>query len=328
MANKYIIIPDYKPLYAMRYCFGPTHGPLEKPCPTPIDIIGKLLLQSGNDKLNIYEVKVDPKTHMTIGEPIKLTLSNYKQPYDKLANINTDGKIGEKITKENKNDPVVITPTKKRDTEDSAIVTPKKEESLVETKNTEPSINDKLSSIPEEEPDEIDEVMIQNIDTEDTTLVNLEDIEKPGVFYSSNDITNAPIPGEPVETVYDPDKGKVVLKENPTTIVVTTATSTDGESVTTNTVYETPTEDVNTVFVTGMTTENDDTNAPETVTTTTSDTYMVPVTTSEGTKYLNTGMTEAEYKSLSKSERRRLRKNLAEEDNFVDPEEIEKLTPM
>ena len=43
-AHKYILIPDYKPLFAMRECFGPTNGPLEKPNYTPVEIIHKLLL--------------------------------------------------------------------------------------------------------------------------------------------------------------------------------------------------------------------------------------------------------------------------------------------
>lgn len=83
MANvrKYIIIPEYKPLYAMRKCFGPTHGPLTKPCPTPIDIIGELLIQK--DRLTIFEVK---KLNDTVfSDPIQLTVDNYKLPYDVIV---------------------------------------------------------------------------------------------------------------------------------------------------------------------------------------------------------------------------------------------------
>ena len=59
--RKFILIPEYRPLYAMAKCFGPTHGPLSKPCPTPVDIIGQLLLQKGNDSITIYETKYDDK---------------------------------------------------------------------------------------------------------------------------------------------------------------------------------------------------------------------------------------------------------------------------
>lgn len=86
---KYILIPEYRPLYAMRYCYGPEHGPLTKPCPTPLDVIGKLLLQSGSEQVSIYEVKYDPVTRTTGGEPVRLTLENYRLPYDQIAgNVN------------------------------------------------------------------------------------------------------------------------------------------------------------------------------------------------------------------------------------------------
>lgn len=273
MANKYIIIPDYKPLYAMRFCFGPTHGPLEKPCPTPIDVIGKLLLQSGVDKLNIFEVKVDPVSHKTVGEPIRLTLANYKQPYDKIAMKDLpDNK--EVTTKEVDNTPVVISPTQKDEMEDSAIVAPKKEESLVETK----TIKEKLDEIPEVEPDELDKQMISDIENtqDDNTLTDIEDIK------------------EELQKTYQ-----------------TTTISADSvvESYTAET--EIPKEPV---FTSGYIAPVENTVSNDKYVTTASDsseTYKVPVTTDDGTIYVDTGMTESDYKNLSKSKRRELRKKLA-----------------
>ena len=90
MANvrKYILIPEYKPLYAMRKCFGPTHGPLAKPCPTPIDIIGELLKQK--ETVTIHEVKKIEEG--VFSEPIQLTLDNYMKSYDEIVagDSNTD----------------------------------------------------------------------------------------------------------------------------------------------------------------------------------------------------------------------------------------------
>lgn len=81
-ARKYILIPEYRPLYAMRDCFGPTHGPLQKPCPTPLDVIRRLLMQSGSEKLTIMEVLKNPDgTHTT---PVQLTLENYTLPYEEI----------------------------------------------------------------------------------------------------------------------------------------------------------------------------------------------------------------------------------------------------
>jgi len=280
MADKYIIIPEYKPLYAMRYCFGPTHGPLEKPCPTPIDVIGKLLLQTGNEKLSIYEVKVDPKTHKTVGEPVQLTLTNYKRPYDDIVSGGNKVVPGTSIGEMKEPDPVIFKPVKEEPKEDSAIVTPVKEESLVETK----TLEEKAAEIPEEEPDEIDEAMIQEAEKDtDTETVPLEEVKD-----SFNE-----------------------------TVVVTTATSADGTVATNSNTFVAPETPVDAPFVAGTVIGNVEEPA-EFVTTSSEDTYMVPVTTAEGTKMIDTGMTEAEYKALSKSERRRLRKSLVGEDTSED----------
>lgn len=85
--RKYIIIPTYAPLYAMSKCFGPTHGPLKKPVITPIDVIGELLHQVGGPE--IFEVKklADKDGKSTFSKPVKLTLDNYRLPYDEIAGI-------------------------------------------------------------------------------------------------------------------------------------------------------------------------------------------------------------------------------------------------
>lgn len=83
--RKYIVIPEYRPLYAMQECYGPTHGPLKQPCLTPLAVIRKLLMQTGNESLTIMEVTKDEKTGK-YSEPVRLTLDNYMLPYDEIKN--------------------------------------------------------------------------------------------------------------------------------------------------------------------------------------------------------------------------------------------------
>lgn len=83
--RKYIVIPEYRPLYAMQECYGPTHGPLKQPCLTPLAVIRKLLLQTGNEALTVMEVTKDEKTGK-YSEPVRLTLDNYMLPYDEIKN--------------------------------------------------------------------------------------------------------------------------------------------------------------------------------------------------------------------------------------------------
>lgn len=83
--RKYIVIPEYRPLYAMQECYGPTHGPLKQPCLTPLAVIRKLLLQTGNESLTVMEVIKDEKTGK-YSEPVRLTLDNYMLPYDEIKN--------------------------------------------------------------------------------------------------------------------------------------------------------------------------------------------------------------------------------------------------
>lgn len=83
--RKYIVIPEYRPLYAMQECYGPTHGPLKQPCLTPLAVIRKLLMQTGNESLTVMEVTKDEKTGK-YSEPVRLTLDNYMLPYDEIKN--------------------------------------------------------------------------------------------------------------------------------------------------------------------------------------------------------------------------------------------------
>lgn len=83
--RKYIVIPEYRPLYAMQECYGPTYGPLKQPCLTPLAVIRKLLLQTGNEALTVMEVTKDEKTGK-YSEPVRLTLDNYMLPYDEIKN--------------------------------------------------------------------------------------------------------------------------------------------------------------------------------------------------------------------------------------------------
>lgn len=96
-ARKFIIIPEFAPLYAMRTCFGPTHGPLKQPTPTPIDVIGMLLKQRGDEKLTIMEV-----VKLSNGEfstPVLLTPLNYRLPYDEIIRLEQeDATVGEVVS--------------------------------------------------------------------------------------------------------------------------------------------------------------------------------------------------------------------------------------
>lgn len=82
-ARKFILIPEYRPLHAMVECFGPKHGPLNEPCPTPIAVIGKLLKQKGDEALTIMEVKKNADGTTT--DPVRLTPENYTLSYDEIV---------------------------------------------------------------------------------------------------------------------------------------------------------------------------------------------------------------------------------------------------
>ena len=136
---KYIIVPNYCPLYAMSKCFGPTHGPLTKPCPTPVDIIRELLLQTGVEQVHIYEVGYDVAKRATYGEPVRLTMSNYQIPYDQLVrNSASQYAAGEVVTTE-MTESKPVTPTVLEAKVDPIIEYPD-EEPAVFTKTVDPII--------------------------------------------------------------------------------------------------------------------------------------------------------------------------------------------
>lgn len=136
---KYIIVPNYCPLYAMSKCFGPTHGPLTKPCPTPVDIIRELLLQTGVEQVHIYEVGYDMQKRATYGEPVRLTMSNYQIPYDQLVrNSASQYAAGEVVTAE-MTESKPVTPTV-LEAEVDPIITHEDEEPAAITKTVDPII--------------------------------------------------------------------------------------------------------------------------------------------------------------------------------------------
>ena len=144
--RKYILIPEYRPLYAMRRCWGQTHGPLTKPCPVPVDVIGELLSQTGSEAVTIYEVKLNPDGSTTA--PIQLTPENYMKPYDEIAGI----KAPVDPIVENP-EPVPVEPTvlpsepdkdEKAEEESSAVEVPQ------ESENTEVVVVEEKSEIKEE----------------------------------------------------------------------------------------------------------------------------------------------------------------------------------
>ncbi|WP_300944034.1 hypothetical protein [uncultured Duncaniella sp.] len=107
--RKYILIPEYRPLYAMRRCFGPTHGPLERPTLTPIDVIGDLLKQTGSEQLSIYEVV--KAANNKFSEPVQLTQTNYMKPYEEiLENPSVPGQVLEEVKPPKPVHPTAVTP--------------------------------------------------------------------------------------------------------------------------------------------------------------------------------------------------------------------------
>ena len=110
---KYILVPEYRPLFAMAKIFGPTHGPLQKPTAAPVEIIGQLLLQDGLEKVTVFEVGYDPTQRKTFGKPVQLTRANYMIPYDKLIKDSMPELKEDKMTTNNKAPEAVkpVTPT-------------------------------------------------------------------------------------------------------------------------------------------------------------------------------------------------------------------------
>lgn len=162
--RKYILIPEYRPLFAMARCYGKTHGPLDRPTPVPIDIIGGLLSQRGQDKLTVYETKILPDG--SSASPVQLTLENYKLPYEEIVGKPVEENCAEPtlVTMEPEvQEPEVVTPTlvKNEPAEDPAPVTDPVE---VESEGTQEE------NTPEEAKPETNNVLI----IEDHTAVSDE----------------------------------------------------------------------------------------------------------------------------------------------------------
>lgn len=111
--TKYILVPEYRPLFAMAKIFGPTHGPLQKPTAAPVEIIGQLLLQDGLEKVTVFEVGYDPTQRKTFGKPVQLTRANYMIPYEELIKDSMPNTKEDRVTTDNKAPEVVnpVTPT-------------------------------------------------------------------------------------------------------------------------------------------------------------------------------------------------------------------------
>ena len=114
--KKYIFVSEYKPLYAMSQLFMVDRGPIP-PTLVPVDIIGKLLQQSGKDELIVHEVKKLPNGRFS--DAVTLTKENYRLPYDTIANTKPEDyrKVVDTTVAESK---VTISPVvKKIDLEES-----------------------------------------------------------------------------------------------------------------------------------------------------------------------------------------------------------------
>lgn len=73
--KKYVIIPDFVPLYVMRKVFGPQTGPIRKPIKVDTEIIRELLKQK--PQVRVFEVKLTNVKLGTYDDKIELTLQNY-----------------------------------------------------------------------------------------------------------------------------------------------------------------------------------------------------------------------------------------------------------
>ena len=182
--SKYILIPTYAPLYSMRECFGPIQGPLTKPTPAPIAVIGKLLLQSGKEKLEIYEVvRRDAKTWK---DPVRLTLENYKLPYEQIAGIESNSIPAGTTTGSEPTQPTSVAPTVvKKDPEkipeDFTSILPGQIDPLAELGNVDPNdlkiqTNAELAKKIEEE--ENSDLVVGHLDPEQFDDMSKENLDK------------------------------------------------------------------------------------------------------------------------------------------------------
>ena len=92
--KKYIIVPEFVPLYAMRKVFGPQTGPIRKPIAVDTDIIRQLLQQKPPVKM--YEVQLTNAKLLTYDKKVELTKDNYnKDNFVEESSENTSNEVVE-----------------------------------------------------------------------------------------------------------------------------------------------------------------------------------------------------------------------------------------
>lgn len=165
--TKYILIPEYAPLYAMHSCFGPEHGPLSQPTRTPIDVIGGLLQQTGREKVTVYEVIPTDKPKV-FSDPVKLTLENYRLPYAEIAGMDPADEGKAIVMKE----PTTVTPIVTEPVVvPSSPVVEEPENSVVETTE-----DDKIDEIKEEEVTPVADPIVDDVPEIETPVVDTETV--------------------------------------------------------------------------------------------------------------------------------------------------------
>lgn len=92
--KKYIIVPEFVPLYAMRKVFGPQTGPIRKPIAVDTEIIRQLLQQKPPVKM--YEVQLTNAKLLTYDKKVELTKDNYnKDNFVEESSENTSNEMVE-----------------------------------------------------------------------------------------------------------------------------------------------------------------------------------------------------------------------------------------
>lgn len=92
--KKYIIVPEFVPLYAMRKVFGPQTGPIRKPIAVDTEIIRQLLQQKPPVKM--YEVQLTNAKLLTYDKKVELTKDNYnKDNFVEESSENTSNEVVE-----------------------------------------------------------------------------------------------------------------------------------------------------------------------------------------------------------------------------------------
>lgn len=194
--TKLIIIPEYKPLYAMRKCFGPPMGPLLKPCPTPIDVVGDLIKQAPPQDLTVMEVV--PLGGGKYSDPVRLHPNNYMLSYEEIR----DGKIQDtpvKVESVSLSERQMILPDK---------ITPGKPSKVIvhELNDTAATKIDIEIKVPEETTAPVEPAMIT--DEEAASIPGVAEVPTTDAVAISEPITEETVPEvEPVTTSEAPVGG-------------------------------------------------------------------------------------------------------------------------